>query len=157
MEFFREPKIDWMGKKWYFIGLSLPLLAAGLLSIAVHRGLVYGIDFRGGTLVTVKFARTPNLDEIRTQLDKQNLHGATLQRIGAASENEVIVGLDLKTTTSSEALDEGRRAIVDALNGLYGVGQPGKTDLNNTNQQALAEKLIAGDPLATGREGFRSR
>jgi len=51
MEFFHEPKIDWMGKKWYFIGLSIPLLVAGLVSIAWHRGLVYGIDFRGGTLV----------------------------------------------------------------------------------------------------------
>ena len=25
MEFFHEPKIDWMGKKWYFIGLTLLL------------------------------------------------------------------------------------------------------------------------------------
>ncbi len=50
MEFFHEPKVDWMGKKWYFIGLSLTLAVVGLISIAIHRGLVYGIDFRGGTL-----------------------------------------------------------------------------------------------------------
>jgi len=34
-----------MGKKWYFIGISIPVLVAGLISIAVHRGLTYGIDF----------------------------------------------------------------------------------------------------------------
>src|SRR5947199_263332 len=84
MEFFHEPKIDWMGKKWYFIGLSIPLLVAGLVSIAWHRGLVYGIDFRGGTLVYVKFATPPNLDQIRARLDQENLHGATLQRADAA-------------------------------------------------------------------------
>ena len=50
MEFFHEPKIDWMGKKWYFIGLSIPLLLAGMISIGVRRGLNYGIDFRGGTV-----------------------------------------------------------------------------------------------------------
>lgn len=153
MEFFREPKIDWMGKKLYFIGLSIPLLVAGLISIAVHRGLVYGIDFRGGTLVTVKFASTPPLDEIRGQLDKQGLHGATLQRIGAPSDHEVIVGLDLKNTPSSEALDTGKRAIVDSLNTLYGTGPAGKADFNNSSPQSLGEKFIAADPLQLAFKG----
>ena len=73
MEFFREPKIDWMGRKWVFIGASLTLLFAGIVSVALHRGLVYGIDFRGGTLVYVKFAKAPNLDDIRRALDVQAL------------------------------------------------------------------------------------
>src|SRR3989442_6714650 len=132
MELFREPKIDWMGKKWYFIGLSIPLLIAGLISIAVHRGLVYGIDFRGGTEVDVKFPQEPKLDAIRAHLDQVGLRGATLQPIGAQSEHKVIIGLDLKTTNSSDALDAGKRAIVEALGGLYGAGPPGKTDFNNT-------------------------
>jgi len=122
MEFFHEPKIDWMGIKWYFIALSLALAATGLISMVVKKGLAYGIDFRGGTVVTVKFAKAPNLDAIRSELDRQNLRGATIQRIGIPSEHEVIVGLDLKTTTSSEALDQGKRAIVTALSGLFGQG-----------------------------------
>src|SRR3990172_2741839 len=105
MEFFHEPKIDWMGKTWYFVGLSLVLLVAGLASIAVHRGLNYGIDFRGGTLVYVKFAQPPDLDAIRNHLNRQNLGNATIQRFGQAEDHEVIIGLDLKATTSSEALD----------------------------------------------------
>ncbi len=147
MEFFHEPKIDWMGKKWYFIGLSLSLALIGLISIAVHRGLVYGIDFRGGTLVYVKFSRPPDLDAIRKELDKQNLRGATIQRYDTADKNEVIIGLDLRTTTSSEALDAGKRAIVNALAGLYGAGLAGKTDFNNASPQTLAEHLLVTDPL----------
>ena len=81
MEFFHEPKIDWMGIKWYFIALSLALAAAGLISMVVKKGLAYGIDFRGGTVVNVKFAKAPNLDAIRSELDRQNLRGATIQRI----------------------------------------------------------------------------
>src|SRR5574337_1775410 len=135
MEFFHEPKIDWMGKKWYFIALSLALAAAGLISMAVHRGLVYGIDFRGGTMVYVKFSKAPNLDAIRSELDRQNLRGATIQGIGSPEEHEVIIGLDLKTTTSSEALDTGKRAIITALAGLYGAGPAGKVDFNNASPQ----------------------
>ena len=152
MELFHEPNIDWMGKKWYFIGLSIPLLVAGLISMAV-RGLVYGIDFRGGTEVTVKFAQDPNLDAIRKQLDRQALHGATLQQIGAQADHEVIIGLDLKTTASGDALDAGKQAIINALSGLYGAGPAGKSDFNNTSPQSLSERLIASDPLQLAFKG----
>jgi preprotein translocase subunit SecF len=154
MEFFHEPKIDWMGKKWYFIALSLSLAVAGLISIAVHRGLVYGIDFRGGTLVYVKFAKAPNLDAIRGVLDRQNLRGATIQQFGTLDDHEVIIGLDLKATTSTEALDTGKRAIVAALTGLYGAGPAGKVDFNNASPQTVAEHLVAGDPLRLSSKGM---
>ena len=71
MEFFHEPKIDWMEIKWYFIALSLALALTGIVSMVVHQGLVYGIDFRGGTLVDVKFAQSPNVDSIRHELDQR--------------------------------------------------------------------------------------
>jgi preprotein translocase subunit SecF len=153
MEFFHEPKIDWMGKKWYFIGLSIPLLLAGMISIAVHRGLKYGIDFRGGTMVTVKFAQAPKLDAIRHQLDRENLRGATLQGYGPASDHEVLVGLDVKTTAASNALDAGKRAIVDALNALYGTGPAGKVDFNNASAETVADHLITADPLHLAAQG----
>jgi len=154
MEFFHEPKIDWMGIKWYFIALSLALAATGLISMVVKKGLAYGIDFRGGTVVTVKFAKAPNLDAIRSELDRQNLRGATIQRIGIPSEHEVIIGLDLKTTTSNEALDQGKRAIVTALSGLFGQGQAGKVDFNNSSPQTVSEHLLAADPLGLASKGI---
>lgn len=147
MELFHEPKIDWMGKKWYFIGLSLALALAGLVSIAIHRGLAYGIDFRGGTLVYVKFAKQPDVDAIRKELDRQNLRGVTVQQYDTADKNEFIIGLDLRTTAASNALDTGKKAIVDALTGLYGTGPAGKIDFNNASPQTVAEHLLADDPL----------
>jgi preprotein translocase subunit SecF len=156
MEFFHEPKIDWMGIKWYFITLSLVLAAAGLISMVVKKGLAYGIDFRGGTVVTVKFSKAPNLDAIRGELDRQNLRGATIQRIGAVSDHEVIIGLDLKATASSQALDQGKRAIVTALSGLFGQGEAGKLDFNNSSPQTVSEHLVAADPLGLSSKGFDS-
>ena len=37
MEFFHEPKIDWMEIKWYFITLSLALALIGILSMVAHK------------------------------------------------------------------------------------------------------------------------
>src|SRR5271165_6505967 len=120
MEFFHEPKIDWMGIKWYFISLSLLLALVGIISMVVHHGLVYGIDFRGGTVVNVKFANPPNVDSIRQELDRAGLRNATIQQYGQASDHALIIGLDLQTTTSSNALDTGKQAIIGALSGLFG-------------------------------------
>lgn len=152
MEFFHEPKIDWMGKKWWFIGVSIPLLFAGLISMAV-KGLTYGIDFRGGTLVYVKFAQTPNLDKIRRQLDAQGLHNATLQGYGAASNNEIVVGLDLKSATSGSAIDAGKKATIEATSALYGAPPAGKLDFNNASASEIADHLTAADPLGLASKG----
>ncbi|MBZ5562435.1 MAG: protein translocase subunit SecF [Acidobacteriia bacterium] len=154
MEFFHEPKIEWMGKKWYFIALSLALAAAGLISIAVHRGLIYGIDFRGGTVVTVKFAKQPNLDAIRNELHAENIRDETIQQIGAAQDHEIIISLDLKETTSTQALDTGKRAIITALSRMFGTPPAGKEDFNNASPQTVAERLIASDPLKLASKGL---
>jgi preprotein translocase subunit SecF len=153
MEFFHEPKIDWMGKKWYFISLTLILLVVGWISIALKGGLTYGIDFRGGTMVEVKFAKAPELDGIRSELRRQNLGDATIQRYGTASDNEVIIGLDLGKTASSDALDVGKRSIVAALSDLYGKGPEGKVDFNNASPQTVAEHLVVADPLYLASKG----
>jgi preprotein translocase subunit SecF len=153
MEFFHEPKIDWMGKKWIFIGLSIPLFLAGMISIAVHRGLNYGIEFRGGTQVTVKFAQAPDLDAIRAHLDQSGLRGATLQGYGPASDHQVIVAIDLKDTSGSNALDAGKVAIINAMAALFPPGPPGKADFNNANAITITDHLIASDPLHLASQG----
>jgi len=154
MEFFHEPKIDWMGIKWYFISLSLALALTGIISMVVHGGLVYGIDFRGGTLVNVKFSQSPNIDSIRHELDRAGMRNATIQEVVPASEHAVIIGLDLQTTTASNALDAGKQAIVAGLSNLYGKGPEGKTDFNNASPQTVAEHLTADDPLGVGAKGL---
>jgi preprotein translocase subunit SecF len=154
MEFFHEPKIDWMGIKWYFISLSLALALIGIISMVAHKGLAWGIDFRGGTLVYVKFSQPPNVDAIRHELDKQNLRNATIQGFGPTSDHSVIIGLDLQTTASSNALDTGKQAIVTGLSDLYGKGPEGKTDFNNASPQTVSEHLTADDPLGVGGKGL---
>ena len=157
MEFFHEPNIDWLGRKWYFISVSLALLVAGLISIAVHRGLVYGIEFRSGTQVEVKFAKTPDVGTIRSQLEKEGWQGASIQSIGLASGNSVMIELPLREgATGGEALDTGRKAIVKALTDLYGGAQAGKVDLNNASATDIENQLLVADPLGLASKGIES-
>ena len=47
MELFRQPNVDWLGKKWYFLGFSLIFSVAGILSLLFWHHLPLGVDFQG--------------------------------------------------------------------------------------------------------------
>ncbi len=113
MEFFRNTNIDFLGKKWYFLSFSLIFSVAGILSMLFWHGIPLGVDFRGGTLVYVKFVNTPDLKAIRSDLDKAGLHNAVIQSLEAGS-NEVVIKLDLKETSEAD-LSKGKNQIINAL------------------------------------------
>ena len=131
MEFFRNTNIDFLGKKWYFLGFSLIFSVAGLLSMFFWHGIPLGVEFRGGTLVYVKFAAQPDEDKIRAALDKAGIRNAKIQRYGASNSNQELIDLPHSGTTGadeSQAKDQVIRALeADAPGG--GQQDPEK-DLN---------------------------
>ena len=148
MEFFREPNIDFLGKKWYFIAFSLIFSVAGLLSIFFWHGIPLGVDFRGGTLVYVKFSHPPNDDAIRAAMDRAGLHNVRIQRYGELARNEELIDL-AEQETSEAALDQGKIQIISALQSNVPAG---KADLNNTSSLTLANYLLEKDPLHAGTD-----
>ncbi len=88
MELFRSTNLDWLGKKWYFLGFSLIFSIAGLLSILFWHHIPKGVGFTGGTQIRVAFGQTPNEDHIRTALDQAGVHNATIQRVSDPSGHE---------------------------------------------------------------------
>ncbi|HET7871890.1 MAG TPA: protein translocase subunit SecF, partial [Terriglobales bacterium] len=146
MELFRNTNIDFLGKKWYFLGFSLIFSIAGILSMLFWHGIPLGVDFRGGTLVQVKFDKTPDLNQIRADLDRAGLHSAKIQRYDIPSANEVMISLDLKETREVD-LARGKNQIIAALESNP---EPGKQNINNSDTvgfAAVRDKLIARDPL----------
>ena len=148
MELFRNTNIDFLGKKWYFLAFSLIFSVAGLWSMIFWHGIPRGVEFRGGTLVYVKFAQTPNLDQIRKDMDRAGLHNPKIQRFGPTSDNEVLVDLGLQET-SEAALDQGRNTIIRALEPP---NASGKQDLNNTGAAGLQAYLMQKDPMHLGTD-----
>ena len=143
MEFFRNPDIDFLGKKWYFLAFSLVFSVAGIFSMLFWHGIPLGVDFRGGTLVYVKFAHAPNNDGIRAALDKVGLHNAKIQSYGKAENNEVLIDL-AEQETSEAALDKGKAQIIGALEAN---APADKQDLNNASSLTIKTTLLQKDPL----------
>jgi len=150
VQLFTNTNIDFLGKKWYFLAFSLIFSVAGILSMLFWHGIPLGVDFKGGTLVYVKFASTPNLDEIRKDMDRAGLKDPKIQAYGTPTNNEVLVALELKET-SEAALDQGKNTIIKALE-TTDPQNAGKQDLNNTGPSSLAQYLLAKDPLTLGTD-----
>jgi preprotein translocase subunit SecF len=151
VEFFKNTNIDFLGKKWYFLTFSLIFSVAGIISMG-HRWATtgspvpLGVDFRGGTLVYVKYAHTPDLAAIHTDTERVGLKNTRVQRYGPAVNNEVLIQLDIQET-SEQALDNGKTQIIQALESH---AVPGKQDLNNSSSSAIANYLLEKDPLHLG-------
>jgi preprotein translocase subunit SecF len=153
MEFFRGVNVDWMGKAKYFVALSLVLLAVGWASIWKNGGIRYGIDFRGGTLVYVRFAGPPPIDQIRKGLQTAGLPNSTIQTISdignTNSQRDVVIGLE-QMGTGDESLDAGKNAIIAVLQKTFGAKASSKTDFNSVTPAALTDYLTQKDPLVLG-------
>ncbi|HEU0367560.1 MAG TPA: hypothetical protein VFR42_00010, partial [Candidatus Acidoferrum sp.] len=149
IEFFKEPNIDWMGKAKYFYALSAILLLAGWISIFAKGGMYYGIDFKGGTNVDVKFAQPPNIDQLRGALSKQGLGNSEIQSIGdiGGNSNEVLIFVS-QNGANDEALDSSKAQVLAALNATYNSSSGGKPDFNAATPSSLAAYLTQKDPLS---------
>jgi len=148
VEFFRNPNIDFLGKKWYFLAFSLVFSVAGILSMLFWHGIPWGVDFRGGTLVYVKFSHTPDLKAVRSAMDFAGLRDPRIQTYGPVSNNEVLIDL-AQRETNEQALDRGKTQIINALETK---APAGKQDLNNSSSLAIKNYLMDKDPLHLGSD-----
>ena len=111
-------------------------------------GIPYGVDFRGGTLVYVKFSHTPNDNALRAAMDRAGLHNAKIQRYDQPANNEVLIDLDVQET-NEQALDRGKTQIINTLETN---APPGKQDLNNSSSLAIKNYLVDKDPMHLGSD-----
>jgi preprotein translocase subunit SecF len=149
VEFFGNTNIDFLGKKWYFIAFSLIFSVSGLLSMLFWHGIPWGVDFRGGTLVYVKFSHQPDDNSVRSAMDRAGLRNAKIQRYGDPANNELLIDLDVRETGEQQALDQGKNAIIHALESNVPAG---KNDLNNSSSLAIKRYLLDKDPMHLGTD-----
>ena len=83
--FNRIPQLDFLGRRRAALYLSTGLLAISILSLGV-RGLDFGIDFTGGTLIEVGYAEPAELDPIRDALDGAGFGEAAVQHFGTSRD-----------------------------------------------------------------------
>lgn len=100
MEFIKPGvNIDFVSKRKIFISISLAIIIIGLISITMKKGLKYGIDFAGGTIIQVKFNKPVTINDLRKVVKK-----ARIQNFGD-SGNEFLIRYSL-TKADTEQLQQ---------------------------------------------------
>ncbi|HEV2221762.1 MAG TPA: protein translocase subunit SecF [Candidatus Acidoferrales bacterium] len=151
MEFFHQPNINWMAKTKYFVALSVTLLLIGGIAWVRHGGLHYGIDFKGGTLVIVRFSSTPPIGRIRSALDsaglKNNEVTSSSDISNPNSKNDVMIRVE-QGGQGEDTLEAAKSTILAALQKDFGSPTSSKPDFNAVAVPDLAVFLTKQDPLA---------
>ncbi len=135
MKIFENINYDFLGKKMPFIVLSVILTVIGVGSLIVEGGPRYGIDFKGGTLLYVKFAEKPSEEQVRTALSK-NIPGE-ISVVAIQGTNELMIQTEMK---DEKELQSTRQAIEDTLKGLYSA-EAGKLDFSSAGAASVYERL----------------
>jgi len=104
MEFFRiKHDIPFMSWGRYTTAISLLTFLVSVLFL-VTRGLNFGVDFTGGTLMEVNYPATADLDKIRDSLARAGYSEVSVQIFGTA--RDVLIRLPANPQTSSAKLSE---------------------------------------------------
>ncbi len=103
--------IDFVRLAPMMIGLSAIVILAGLASVW-WKGVNYGIDFAGGTVIQVRFQKPTPIADVRAALERQDFQAVVVQDVGG-SETEfqirVLGNGDNATATTSDAARTGLR------------------------------------------------
>lgn len=122
---FDNVNIDWLGKRRVLLSISIFLMLAGLAS-AIGRELVpggtgafnLGVDFRGGTVVTVNFKQRPTDDTIRAALSKSGIGDAVLQPV-LDKKDQVLIKVAKQgegdESQDQAQVDAGRTKVAEAM------------------------------------------
>src|SRR3954471_7843771 len=129
MQLFKNTNFDFLGKKTPFIIASLVLTVAGLASLAMKGGPRYGIDFKGGALMYLRFNQEPPVQKIRSALESKVQGEVSVQQI--TGKPEVLVGTEIR---DEKELNANRQVIEDTLRATF-AAPDGKLDLNNSSSQ----------------------
>jgi preprotein translocase subunit SecF len=115
MQIFTKPNFNFIRWRWHAIVLSLAVVGAGIAYMGSQGGMPLGIDFKGGTIIIVKFEQAVHEDAVRAALEKMPGE-KVVQQYGAASAREILIRLPQTIETEEGGLlDRDVRAATAAL------------------------------------------
>lgn len=118
-------KFDFVGKVGLFGGISLALVVASLVYLAIH-GVSYGIDFKGGTEAQIQFSEPLTIDQVRSSLEGLQLGEANVQAFGGNQEFLIrfqgVAGANDKETNDN--LNKAIAALKDKVNSTFAAQKP---------------------------------
>ncbi len=115
MEFLKKDlAIDFLGRRRIAAIVSIAVIVVCLASLVV-RGINFGLDFTGGTLVEVRYAEQVSVDAVRTQLAEVGIEDTTVQYFGTSRD----IIIRLPTNQGSGSAAEQSSQIIETLRNPY--------------------------------------
>lgn len=150
MQIFKKPNFEFMKFKFIAFSFSGILILLGILNITMGKGLNYGIDFAGGTLVRLMFKEPIPIFEVRQSLGNAGLGNSRIQELGKTQKEYLI-----RTMQASEEVEQELEAheiignkVIEALRGTEEKSalDQGKKELNSIDETELALILESSFP-----------
>ena len=116
MEFFHKTNIDFIGFRYKAIIISWAIIIIGLVSMIAKHGYKLSVEFKGGTLVQVKFDQKVPIADIRSSMQRAGYAAAEIQQYGVGGDEYIIkVGGVVEGGYASEHLLEGLNKVAPGL------------------------------------------
>jgi len=95
MNFFNNvTNFDFVGSRRKAFVISGSLLGIALLSLLLHGGLNWGIDFAGGTFMQLKFEKPVKVGELRKAIGSLGIGDSVIQEMGEKKSNQVLIKVE---------------------------------------------------------------
>ena len=150
-----DVNVDWLGKRKLFIGLSIALMLAGTAT-ALYRYKFHpngseafnlGVDFKGGTVITVRFKQPPSTETLRSAIHAAGTSEAVIQPI-LDKQGEFLI--KVPQSSADESVEVARVKIGNALKSfadagpeIIGTDAVGEVASKQLRTQAIAVTVAA--------------
>lgn len=133
-------KIDFFGHRFYAMFASVIILGGSTLMLCT-KGLNFGIDFVGGTIIEIKTETVPDLPHLREVLKELHLGDISIQEFGAADnlmirmpQQEAQPGAEEADPSSPEGSDAAsvQRGAIEKVQAALNQEFEGKVDYRRT-------------------------
>ena len=115
----KNTNLDFVGKRYLAFALSAFILL-GSLFLLFSKGLNFGIDFTGGTLIEIQVTQeAPDLTELRNELNTLELGNISIQEFGAP--NDLLIRLP-QQGEDPFAQQEAIESVKEKLDGIFEEG-----------------------------------
>jgi preprotein translocase SecF subunit len=127
LQILKDVKVNFIGIRRKAFILSSGLVLAGIISLFLHGGPRYGIDFTGGSLIQVHFEKPISTDELRYTLSRIGMEGAMIQQFGSVSTDFLIrtqgTFEEMSSHESANPLTEAAEGETDQSKEVSGIGE----------------------------------
>lgn len=113
MQIFQKTNIGFIERRKAAYIISLSFIVLGLISLVIHGGPNYGIDFKGGTSVAFKFQDEVATNDIRDALTKIGLGNSEIKRFGNTHKEYLIYIEQQKDVSSDQLVNQVEQALKD--------------------------------------------